>query len=187
MDQVLTNNTLAFIGLCNEYCYAVENASQTDARSFVNTMLRLLHRIYIAASDLNPERPLTDEEPYIDSVLEEDYYEATRLSIENLLGPDDVYLDTFEEDMKYSDTPVGASISEGVCDLFQVLYNFIASVNDAPKDWILQAVVAVNDDFKSYWSQILVNLLRPLNNLRYNQFAEDDDDASVDGSIPEIY
>ncbi|MDE6080075.1 MAG: DUF5063 domain-containing protein [Duncaniella sp.] len=189
MEQALSNNSLAFIALCNEYCYAVENAAQSEPRAFVETMLRLLPRIYIAATDLNPERPLSPEDAFIDSYLDEDYYESARLAIENLLGPDDVFLETFEEDMKYSDTPVSASISEGVCDIFQVLYNFIAAVKDSPAELTNLALIAVADDFKSYWSQKLVNLLRPLNHVRYEVLGSDDsdDDPSVDGSIPEFY
>ncbi len=40
------------------------------------------------------------------------------------MGEDDVFLETFEEDMKYSDTPVAASVSESLADIFQPLYNF---------------------------------------------------------------
>lgn len=164
----LNTNSLAFIGLCNEFCMSVENVRGMTMHEFVCTMLRLLPRIYISASDLNVMRPADEEEePYMESYLDEDYYESVRRGIESLLGADDVYLEVFEEDMKYSDTPIGASIAEGVSDIFQVLYNFITMVRDAPTESISLALVAVKDDFDSYWSQKLCNLLRPLNHLRY--------------------
>ena len=99
-----------------------------------------------------------------------------RREIESLLGADDVYLEVFEEDMKYSDTPIGASIAEGISDIFQVLYNFITMVREAPSETIDRALVAVKDDFDSYWSQKLCNLLRPLNHLRYKVSDEEEDD-----------
>lgn len=111
-------NSLAFIALCNEYCYAVENVRDTTPSEFVASMLRLLPRLYIVASDLKPEPPIEDLDPYIESYLEEDYYESIRREVENLLGPDDVYLEVFEEDMKYSDTPIGMSVAEGISDIF---------------------------------------------------------------------
>ncbi|WP_303331400.1 DUF5063 domain-containing protein, partial [uncultured Muribaculum sp.] len=130
-STVLNNNSLAFIGLCNEYCQTLESARETECDDFIAAMLRLLPRIYITASDLKID-DLGLEEPYIDGRLDEDYYDSIRRSIENLLGPDDTYLEVFEEDMKYSDTPIAASVSEGLADIFQVLYNFLEAIKDVP-------------------------------------------------------
>ena len=93
-----------------------------------------------------------------------------------MLGPDDVYLEVFEEDMKYSETPIGMSLSEGLSDIFQVLYNFIATVKDAPSETVNAALVAIKDDFGAYWSQRLCNLMRPLNYLYFNS----SDDGEVE-------
>ena len=141
----LSPNSLAFIALSNEYCFAVENIGQSDSSSaFVAAMVRILPRIYIAASDLRQER--------------------------------DVFLEVFEEDMKYSETPIGMSLSEGLSDIFQVLYNFIATVKDAPSETVNAALVAIKDDFGAYWSQRLCNLMRPLNYLYFNS----SDDGEVE-------
>lgn len=174
----LNTNSLAFIGLCNEFCHAVETAGDADARTFVASMVRLLPRIYISATDLAPA-PLIDgdeEDAWIESFLDEEYYESLRTRIENLLGQDDVYLEVFEEDMKYSDTPIGATISESVCDVFQVLYNFIVTVRDAHNETVNEALVAVKRDFAQYWSQKVVNVMRPLNHLFHNPSDDDDED-----------
>ncbi|WP_289712253.1 DUF5063 domain-containing protein [uncultured Muribaculum sp.] len=169
----MNNNSLAFIGLCNEYCQTLESARETECDDFIAAMLRLLPRIYITASDLKID-DLGLEEPYIDGRLDEDYYDSIRRSIENLLGPDDTYLEVFEEDMKYSDTPIAASVSEGLADIFQVLYNFLEAIKDVPNELIDQALIAVKDDFQSYWSRILCNVMRALNHIRYNAFNERD-------------
>lgn len=164
----LNNNSLAFIALCNEYCMAIENARESSHDEFIAEMLRLLPRIYISATDLRVT-PLTDEEDaYLENALEEDYYESVRRNIETLMGADDLYLEVFEEDMKYSDTPTAASISESLADLFQVLYNFVETIKNSPQTMIDVALVAIKDDFASYWSQILCNVLRPLNQLSHN-------------------
>lgn len=172
-STVLNNNSLAFIGLCNEYCQTLESARETECDDFIAAMLRLLPRIYITASDLKID-DLGLEEPYIDGRLDEDYYDSIRRSIENLLGPDDTYLEVFEEDMKYSDTPIAASVSEGLADIFQVLYNFLEAIKDVPNELIDQALIAVKDDFQSYWSRILCNVMRTLNHIRYNALNERD-------------
>ena len=38
----LSPNSLAFIGLSNEYCHAIESASECEPDEFVNSMIRLL-------------------------------------------------------------------------------------------------------------------------------------------------
>ncbi len=172
----LSPNSLAFIALCNEYCVAVENACESSVSDFTVTMLRLLPRIYISASDLRPDILSDVDDAYIENYLEEEYYESLRGRIESLLGADDVYLEVFEDDMKYSDTPIGMSIAEGVCDIFQVLYNFISMVKDAPSDSINTAIAAVRDDFRSYWGQRICNLMRPLNHLCYSSDEDDCDE-----------
>lgn len=165
-DTVLNNNALAFIGLCNEYCQAVESAAETERGDFIDTMLRLLPRIYIAASDLSAD--ISTEEAYINPSLEEDYYESVRRAIENIMGPDDTYLEVFEEDMKYSDTPIAASLSEGLTDIFQSVYNFIEMIKPDPLALAPEALAAIKEDFESYWSQILCNNFRALNKIKYS-------------------
>ena len=166
-QTALTPGQLSFIALSNEYCHAIETARQMQPDEFIATMLRLLPRLYIVSTDL-PSSTAAEETGYIDSSLDEDYYDSARRSIEDLLGIDDTYLEVFEEDMKYSDTPIGASISEGLCDIFQSLYNILETVREAPVELIQNALIVAKEDFESYWSQILCNNLRALNNLRYN-------------------
>ncbi len=88
--------------------------------------------------------------------------------MEELMGADDVYLEVFEEDMKYSDTPVAASISEGLADIFQALYNFINTIRDATDETMQVALLGIRDDFRAYWSATLCNVLRALNHLKMN-------------------
>lgn len=167
-NSQLTPNELTVVALCNEFCYAVEHSREMEAMEFVKNMLRLLPRLYITMTDLKIDDSMIDDGAYINNVLEEDYYDSLRRGIEDLLGPDDTYLEVFEEDMKYSDTPIGASISEGLCDIFQSVFNFLETVKDAPSDLTRSALVALHDDFEAYWSQPLCNNLRALNHLRYN-------------------
>lgn len=167
MNSSLNTNAIAFIGLCNEFCIAVEHAPESERDEFIDSMLRLLPRLYISATDLTVDR-IDDDDPYIDSALDEDYYETVRRGMEELIGADDVYLEVFEEDMKYSDTPVAASISEGLADIFQSLYNFINTIREATDDTTAAALLAVKDDFRSFWSAQLCNVMRALNHIKMN-------------------
>lgn len=163
----MTNNTLAFTALCNEYCMTVENAPSMELNEFISSMLRLLPRIYISASDLTDEGAL--EEAYIDHILDEEAYDTVRMPLSSLLGEQDTYLEVFEEDMKFSETPIGASVSEGLADLYQVFYEYLNAVRDVTDDVVAAVIVAVKEDFDAYWSQKLCNVLRPLNSIYYNK------------------
>lgn len=167
MSSQLSNNTLTFIALANEYCQAVEGAREAERREFVANMLRLLPRLYITATDI--PTAMAESESYIAPALDEDYYDSMRRNVEMLLGEDDTYLDVFQEDMRFSDTPIAASVSEGIADLFQVMYNFIETVREAPNELISEAVEAVRDDFGHYWSRTICNLIRALNAVYYDR------------------
>lgn len=161
----LSNNTLALIALCNEYCQSAEQARDLGRDGFTDAILRLLPRIYIAATDV-PQSP-DGSEMFMQDALDEDYYDSVRRGIESVMGEDDTYLDVFEEDMKYSDTPISASIAEGCADLFQVFYNYLETVREAPNELIEEATQTLREDFAQYWARTLCNVLRAVNAVRY--------------------
>ncbi|MDE6459329.1 MAG: DUF5063 domain-containing protein [Paramuribaculum sp.] len=166
-NQGLSNNSLAFIALCNEYCSAIEQAPAAEPSEFTANMIRLLPRLYITANDLKTDESI-EEAGYLEQALDEDNYETVRSNLETLFGANDTFLEVFEEDMKYSDTPIAASVSEGLADIFQSLYNFVEMVREAPAEAIAAAIDSVKEDFDNYWGQILCNVMRPLNHIYHN-------------------
>ena len=165
-NNQLSPNSLAFIALANEYCNAIEKAPEFDKPDFLVQMLKLLPRIYISASDINIKE--SSEEYYIEPYLDEDVYNNVRSNIAALMAEDDVFLETFEEDMKYSDTPVSASISEDLADIYQELYNLVASVRDVDNEAIRSILITCKEDFATFWGQTLCNVLRALHSAFYN-------------------
>ena len=165
-NNQLSPNSLAFIALANEYCRAIEKAPEFDKPDFLVQMLKLLPRIYISASDINIKE--SSEEYYIEPYLDEDVYNNVRSNIAALMAEDDVFLETFEEDMKYSDTPVSATISEDLADIYQELYNLVASVRDVDNEAIRSILITCKEDFATFWGQTLCNVLRALHSAFYN-------------------
>lgn len=163
-------NVLSFIGLANEYCMALSNVYETEKEEFVAEMLRLLPRIYITMSDVRAEG-LSDEEDYYNnfsSYVDEDYYESIRRGVESIMGEDDTFLETFEEDMKYSDTPIASSVAECLADIFQDLFNFVSLVKESEGEQTQEALAECKENFESYWAQTLCNVMRALNYIRYS-------------------
>ena len=155
-NSKLAPNSLAFIALSNEFCSAIENAMEFEKEDFVAKMLKMLPRIYMTVTDIDIEES------------NEDYYNL-RSQLAALMGEDDVFLETFEEDMKYSDAPVSATISEDLADIYQQLYNFVASVRDVDTEAINSIIITCKEDFASYWGQTLCNVLRALHSVFYNK------------------
>ena len=167
MNAQLSPNELALIALTNEYCQAIENMADQSIYPFVKSMMQLLSRIYIVATDLHDMDTDYRISGFIEQELNENAYDQVRHSLSVLMGEEDVYLDTFVEDMRYSDTPVSATVSENLADLYQVFYNLVHAVQDLTtedqKDYINAAIV----DFAEYWGQKLTNVMRALHNIYY--------------------
>ena len=86
-NQQLSNNTLALIALCNEYRQSAEQARDLSRDGFIDAVLRLLPRIYIAVTDV-PQSP-DGSEMFMQDALDEDYYDSVRRGTESVLGEDD--------------------------------------------------------------------------------------------------
>lgn len=165
----LRNQLLNVTALSAKYCATLEHSREMERDEFVNVILGLLPRLYYEFSELKADDIDAGlEYGYFLSYVDEDFYESIRRNVESLLGPDDIFLETFEEDMKYSDTPIAASISECLADIFQPLYNFIAVVKESDGSQQAEAYRECKENFDSYWSQTLCNVMRALNYLRYN-------------------
>ena len=162
----INKNSIAFIGPSNEYCQLLEQVAEIEKDEFVNELLRLLPRLYISISDM--ESIELESEIYIESYLEEVYYDSIRRNIETVIGEDDTFLEVFEEDMKYSDTPIAVSISEYLADIFQYLYDFIHSIRDASEEHYNNCLFLCRENFEMYWGQTLCNVLRALHKIKFS-------------------
>lgn len=163
----LTPKHLEMLTHIGDFCALAENADSYAKEDFIEGMTRILPRIYLSFMD-SVGTEMQSEVAMLPSYVDEDYYDAVRRKIEMLLGPDDVFLETFEEDMRYSETPIAVSISESIADIFQPLYDFISAVKESEGESFSEAFSECHDNFEAYWSQTLVNVLRPLNHLRFH-------------------
>lgn len=173
--EELRGRQLAVTALATRYCVTLEQAENMERAEFVAAVLGMLPRLYWEFAELPAREEDTDtvslddeEEDYYADYVDEDHYNQVRLTLARLMGEQDTYLETFEEDMQYSETPIGASISEGLADIFQALYNFVSVVKDTDGEGLERAYGACREQFREYWAQTLCNVMRPLNAIRYN-------------------
>lgn len=163
---IFERNSVEFVTVAAEYCAFIERSEGQKRTEFVDTLLKILPLLYIKASML-PECEVQGEDILESFVTEEDY-EVIRINLQELLADRDDYLDVFVEDMKYSDTPIRKSIAEDLSDIYQVTKDFVCQFQSGLNETMHDALAQCREHFIGYWGQTLVNTMRALHEVKYN-------------------
>lgn len=169
-NPIYDKNTIEFVTLALEYCAFVEGANQLTLFQFADKAVKILPLLYLKATLLPKLEVEEDSEP--ETSIDEEMYENIRTKLANLLGDKDAYLETFHADMRYSDTPIAAFISENLADVYQDTGNFVALFRQGNNEVMQQAIAICQENFTSYWGQQLLNALKALHVVRYDTETE---------------
>ena len=170
----MNRNVVEFVTVAAEFCAFLEQAEQRSRKDFVSVALKILPLLYIKASMLEHQEP--DEETEVETLVTEDDYNVIRITVAGILGEQDDYLDVFVQEMKYSDRPVLKTISEDLADIYQDIRNFVAVFKMGLEETMQASLAVCQQNFELYWGQTLVNTLRALHDVLYNQHIEDDNE-----------
>jgi hypothetical protein len=173
-QQVYSKDIVEFVTVGVEYCSLIERASQMERREFNLNLVRILPLLYLKATLLPTEE--IDEADDLEFYVTEEQYEYLRGAVAKLLGEADDYLEVFEADMAYSDTPLAASISEGLADIYQDVRDILEIYRLGNEVLSQAAICRCRRNFIAYWGQKLVNVMRPLHAICFSPDAEDDDE-----------
>jgi hypothetical protein len=168
MEDSIYTKHLPLIGLATDYCSIVDNCNSLDKTDFIRLITSYLPQLYTAFSNLSSGDFIgIDEFTFLSEYVDEDFYNSIKSNMATILGEDDMFLETCVEDMKFSDTPIAASISEHLADIFQSLYNCVSAIKYSDGEATAVALYTCLEQFTEYWSQQLCNVMRPLNMLRF--------------------
>ncbi len=183
---IYQQTTIEFVTVAAQLCLLLEHLTEHGKDEAVDQLLCLLPLLYLKTRllerKLNPatDKSLdthtpadTDTEPKEDW---EDYDEAQRFVMEEdynyiaegmkqLLGSDDAYLEVFVDDMRYSDEPVTAYISENIADIYQEVKDMAAAFQTGQEAVMKSGVAACVAAFRDHWGQKLLNAMRALHTL----------------------
>ena len=170
---------LEFVATSVEFCKLVESDEPLGREEWVDKMLKVLPTMYVKAS-LLPDTILSDEDYEATFVNETDYAHIENKVME-IMGEENTYLDVFVEDMKYSDRPISAFVSENIADIYQDIRNFVSVYQYNLSEQMNDAIYYCKEHFYLYWGQKLVNVLRPLHAVHI-AYKENNDltDSSLD-------
>lgn len=176
MDEyIFSKNTIEFVTVGVEFCAFMEKVSEIEKKEFIDTSVKMLPLLYLKAT-LLPDKEDDDEyDVNVEHFVNEEIYEYIRNSIEQLLGEQDSYLEVFQSDMQYSETPIVANISEDMTDIYQDIKDFVSIYSLGNEESMRTALNECKDNFINYWGQKLVNVLRALHSLRYSPEETDDE------------
>ena len=164
---IFDRNVVEFVTVAAEFCKFLEQAETIKRSTFVDTSLKILPLLYLKASMLPKCETIGNEA--LETFVTEETYEILRMNLAGLLAEKDAYLDVFVSDMKYSDQPITRNISEDLADIYQDIRDFIFVFQLGLNETMNDSLAVCRENFALYWGQKLVNTLRALHDVKYNQ------------------
>ena len=178
-QTIFDKNVIEFVTVAAEFFAFLERAERMKRSAFVDTSLKILPLLYLKASMLPKCETIGDEA--LETYVTEEIYEILRINLSGLMADKDDYLDVFVQDMVYSDQPIKKSISEDLADIYQDIKDFIfvfhLGLNEAMND----SLAICQENFGTLWGQKLVNTLRALHDVKYNQEEEEEEVGNEEG------
>ncbi len=168
-ELVFSKNVVEFVTVGVEYCRLLEQAMEYDRKEFVDRCIKILPLLYLKAT-LLPDGEVVSDDSAEEFVSEEAYGMISNTTA-SILGSKDDYLETFHPEMKFSDTPVLANISEDLADIYQDIKNLTSIYSIGYEPTMNDALILCKENFASFWGQKLVNALGALHHIH---FGEDD-------------
>ncbi|MEY8708007.1 DUF5063 domain-containing protein [Bacteroides faecichinchillae] len=180
---IFEKNVIEFVTVAAEFCRFLERAESMKRSAFVDTSLKILPLLYLKASMLPKCETIGDEAP--ETYVTEEIYEILRINLVGLMGEKDDYLDVFVQDMAYSDQPIKKSISEDLADIYQDIKDFIFVFQLGLNETMNDSLAICQENFGMLWGQKLVNTLRALHDVKYNQNDEEDENNEEEYNEPD--
>lgn len=178
-DKIIyDNNVIDFVTVGVEFCAFLEEEVSLKREEWVDRMLKILPLLYVKASLLPQTTTLGMHE--VPTFVREEDYNRIALRVEEIMGDENIFLEVFMEEMKYSDTPVSAFVSESIADIYQDIRNLVSVYQFELSDQMNDALHRCMEHFYTYWGQRLVNVLRPLHVLKSREWDTLNGDALIE-------
>ncbi|MBE9467343.1 MAG: DUF5063 domain-containing protein [Bacteroidetes bacterium] len=162
---VYSKNVLEFTTVANEYCAFIEKGYEISQKDFFSKIQKLLPLLYLKASLLPELRAINTEECEKFVSLEE--WEIINKISKSILNEFDSFNDVYDPLMQEDENSCSSSISENIADIYQDLKDFVNLYNIGSVEMMNDAIFECKLNYKNFWGQRLVNILRPIHNIFY--------------------
>ena len=174
-QTIFDKNVIEFVTVAAEFCAFLERAEGMKRKAFVDTTLKILPLLYLKASMLPKCETIGDEAP--ETYVTEEMYEVLRINLSDILAEKDDYLEVFLPEMAYSDQPIKKNISEDLADIYQDIRDFIFVFQLGLNETMNDSLAICQENFGMLWGQKLVNTLRALHDVKYNQEPDEEEET----------
>lgn len=172
---VYSKEVIEFTTVAVEYCIFLEKfENDIKLGDFADRLSKILPLLYLKAQYL-PHLEDNDDYGFLEMPVSEEDYNFILHRCSSVLGVKNDYLEVFDVNMDYSDTPVIAHVSENLSDIYQDLRNFAAVFERGVEQHMEEALFTCIENFKEYWGQTLTNVLRAIHSIKYSTVNEDAD------------
>ena len=169
---VYSDEVIAFTALAGKYCDMVDCVATFSQRDFIDKSLRLLSILYVKALSLPDIEPV-DPDMIEKAVTQEEWDEVHNAVAAKLAGFDG-YTESFDP---LAGDDAMTSLSEGYADIFQDLKDYMSLMQIGSPEMMNDAVWECARNFREYWGQRLVNIVRVLHHLIYSGASRRTDDT----------
>jgi hypothetical protein len=174
---VYSPSVIEFVTVTAETCILIEHAAESSKTDFIYKAIRILPLLYLKANMIS--KPEAMYEDSTERFVTEEDYQYVREQMIHLLGNDDSFLEVFHPDIALSDTPIVAFISENLADIYQELKDFVANYQLADTEIMNDALASCLHSFGEHWGQKLLNTLKALHAIQFNEDAEIEEDVAT--------
>lgn len=165
-DPVYSRNVVEFTAAAHEFCKYAEHAGEMKGDEILKILQRILPYLYIKASLLPALEPYFEDgnEKF---VTESDWFRIHD-TLKNKFGTADDFLEIPDDKMNVSESPVAASLSENMTDIYQDLKDFLLLYETGTQEVMNDAIWECKLNFENIWGQKLTNSLRAIHRFLYS-------------------
>ena len=169
---VYSDEVIAFTALAGEYCNLIDRVAAYSQRDFINHQLRLLALIYVKTLSLPDVEPIDPE--MVEKTVTQEEWDEVHNAVAAKLAKFDRYSEVLDP---LAGDDAMTSLSEGFADIFQDLKDYLSLMQMGSPEMMNDAIWECVNNFKNYWGQRLVNIVRVLHHLIYSGAPLRTDDA----------
>ena len=169
---VYSDEVIAFTALAGEYCNLIDRVAAYSQRDFINHQLRLLALIYVKTLSQPDVEPIDPE--MVEKTVTQEEWDEVHNAVAAKLAKFDRYSEVYDP---LAGDDAMTSLSEGFADIFQDLKDFLSLMQMGSPEMMNDAIWECVNNFKNYWGQRLVNIVRVLHHLIYSSAPLRTDDA----------
>jgi hypothetical protein len=169
---VYSDEVITFTALASKYCDMVDCVAAFSQRDFIDKSLRLLSILYVKALSLPDIEPIDPD--MIEKTVTQEEWDEVRNAVAAKLAGFDSYTESL--DPLAGDDAMN-SLSEGFADIFQDMKDYLSLMQMGSPEMMNDAIWECVNNFKNYWGQRLVNIVRVLHHLIYSDAPLKTDDA----------